>query len=298
MTEPAVAFLGMGIMGQNMARNLAKSHDNVRIWNRTNHAWLKSYATEVGAHLADTINDAVNSAEIIFTCFTGPDDVTGVLFAEGGVASLAKKDAIIVDCSTIGPIAAREVGKQLEERGLNFLDAPVTGGDVGARDGTLTFMVGGREEIFKRCLPYLTAMGKRFKLCGPIGSGQSVKLCNQVLCAVNLVAVSEALNLAKTLEVDPALIIDLCGSGAGGSWSLTNLGPKILAEDYEPGFMLKDMMKDLDFVRTISPDLPGLKLAIDRFERAKALVGKDADRLGTQVMAEAYAKKMSAKNVS
>jgi len=295
MTQPTIAFLGMGIMGRSMARNLAQSHKNVRIWNRTKHDWLKSHATETGAHLANTISDATASAEIIFTCFTGPDDVKSVLFSEGGVASTAPKQAVIVDCSTIGPIAARAIGKELDEHGLNFMDAPVTGGDVGARNGTLTFMVGGSEENFKRCLPFLTAMGKTVKLCGPIGAGQSVKLCNQILCAVNLVAVCEAFDLARKLEIDPALVIDVCGGGAGGSWALSNLGPKIVSEDYAPGFMVKDMLKDLGFVKTLAPELPGLTLAIERFEHSKALVGKDADRLGTQVMAEAYARKTKAR---
>jgi 3-hydroxyisobutyrate dehydrogenase len=294
MTQPTVAFLGMGIMGRSMAHNLARSHKNVRIWNRTNHDWLKSHATEIGAHLASSLSDAVASSEIIFTCFTGPDDVKSVLFSEGGVATVAPQRAVVVDCSTIGPIAARAIGKELGEHGLNFMDAPVTGGDVGAKNGTLTFMVGGSEENFERCRPFLSAMGKTIKLCGPIGAGQSVKLCNQILCAVNLVAVCESLDLARRLEIDPALVIDVCGGGAGGSWSLSNLGPKVLAEDYAPGFMVKDMLKDLGFVKSITPELPGLTLSIERFERAKAQVGKDADRLGTQVMAEAYVRKAKA----
>jgi len=278
----------MGIMGKGMAANLAKSHQNVRVWNRTKHSWLSAYATECGVALAGSIKEAVANADVIFTCFTGPEDVKSVLFASDGVAACAKEGAIIVDCSTIGPTAAREIGQKLEHLKLNFLDAPVTGGDVGAKNGTLTFMVGGHEDSFKHCLPYFMSMGKRHELCGPVGSGQSVKLCNQVLCAVNLIAVSEALNLAKTLDVNPDLIIEVCGGGAGGSWSLTNLGPKILGEDYAPGFMVKDMLKDLQFVKAISPSLPGLNLAIEGFEKAKAIVGKDGDRLGTQVMAEAY----------
>jgi 3-hydroxyisobutyrate dehydrogenase len=289
MTE-TLAFLGIGIMGRSMARNLARSNKDVHIWNRTKNPWLTEYATESGAQLANTIPDAVKSANIIFTCFTGPEDVKSVLLDQGGVAASAPSEAIIVDSSTIGPRAAIEIEKALHERGLNFMDAPVSGGDIGAREGTLTFMVGGAEEHFQRCLPYLSSMGKTIKHCGPVGAGQSVKLCNQILCAVNLIAVCEALNLAKTLDLDPSLVIDVCGKGAGGSWALTNLGPKVIANDYTPGFMMKDMLKDLGFVKTLRPDLPGLNLSIDRFERAKALIGNDAERLGTQAMAEAYSR--------
>jgi 3-hydroxyisobutyrate dehydrogenase len=288
MTANEVAFLGMGIMGRGMARNIARNHKNLRIWNRTKHDWLRPYGEEIGAQLFDSVGDAVNGAEIIFTCLTGPNDVKSALLGPGGIASAASKNAIVVDCSTIGPIAAREIAQSLKEHELNFLDAPVSGGDVGATNGTLTFMVGGAIEHFERCLPYFDAMGKITKLCGPVGAGQSVKLCNQVLCAINLIGVCEALNLATKLDLDPELIVDVCGSGAGGSWSLSNLGPRIIGGEYGPGFMVKDMLKDLGFVVDLDSDLSGVNLAIGLFERAKAKAGRGADRLGTHVMARAY----------
>jgi 3-hydroxyisobutyrate dehydrogenase len=282
-----VAFLGLGIMGRGMARNLAKTAHNLILWNRTAHAELKILADEIKANLELDLAKAVKNADVIFTCVTGPKDLREIFF-DRGAAAAAKKGALIIDCGTIGPKAAKQIAKELNTHGLRFLDAPVTGGDVGAKNGTLTFMVGGDSKDFEVCLPYFNAMGKTVRLCGPVGSGQSLKLCNQILCAVNLIAVCESIKLAAELDLDPQLVIEVCGGGAGGSWSLSNLGPRIVKDDFNPGFMVKDMLKDLGFVHEIDGDLPGVNLAMEQFEKAGECIGEDAPKLGTQAMVAAY----------
>jgi len=283
----SVAFLGLGIMGRGMAKNLAKAAINLAVWNRTAHAELGTLANEIKATLETDLTTAVKNADVIFTCVTGPKDLQEILF-DRGAAAAAKKGAVVIDCGTIGPKAAKHVAKELSKHGLHFLDAPVTGGDVGAKNGTLTFMVGGDSKHFETCLPFFNAMGKTVKLCGPVGSGQALKLCNQILCAVNLVAVCESIKLASELDLDPQLVVEVCGGGAGGSWSLSNLGSRIVKDDLNPGFMVKDMLKDLGFVHEIDGDLPGVNLAIEQFEKAGQNLGEETPKLGTQAMVAAY----------
>jgi 3-hydroxyisobutyrate dehydrogenase len=282
-----VAFLGLGIMGRGMASNLAKAAQHLVLWNRTARPELSTLASELKATFEADLAKAVKNADLIFTCVTGPKDLQEILF-DRGAAAAAKKGAVIIDCGTIGPKAVKHVAKELGKHGLHFLDAPVTGGDVGAKNGTLTFMVGGDSKDFEVCLPYFNAMGKTVRLCGPVGSGQALKLCNQILCAVNLVAVCESIKLAGELELDPQLVVEVCGGGAGGSWSLSNLGPRIVKDDFNPGFMVKDMLKDLGFVQEIDGDLPGVNLAIEQFAQAGKQIGEEAQKLGTQAMAAAY----------
>jgi 3-hydroxyisobutyrate dehydrogenase len=283
-----VAFLGLGIMGGAMARNLSKSVKSVNLWNRTPHDFIKRMAQEIGGEVYDTAAGAVHEVDVVFTCLTGPEDVRNLLWGENGIASHLHPEAIVVDCSTIGPIAAKEIATTLGKSKIGFVDAPVSGGDVGARNGTLTFMVGGDKDNFEKVQPYLKAMGKTIKHCGPVGSGQAVKICNQILCAVNLIGVCEALKLADSLELDPNLVVEVCSNGAGASWSLANLGPKVAARDFEPGFMIKDMLKDLGFVTEVDPNLEGVKLAVEKFAQSKKILGDDANHKGTQAMAAAY----------
>ncbi len=233
---------------------------------------------------------------MVFTCLGDIEDVEQVLLGPSGVSECALPGAIIADFSTIGPEAAIRIFNSLKVKNLHFLDAPVTGGDVGARNATLTIMVGGDEEPFLKALPVFEKVGKTIKRCGPSGSGQALKLCNQILCAVNMISVCEAFHLAKQLGVDENLVVDVLSAGAGGSWALTNLGPRIVKSDFAPGFALKHMLKDLRLVFENldgeSDVLPGTKLAQALFKQVgesdgNGTGGADGAR-GTQAMSLAY----------
>jgi len=282
----------MGIMGAAMAANLARAGFSVKVWNRTaGRAGLAS-AVEAGAVACPSLAETVNGAEAVFLCLGEEADLQDVVFRGDGVAARASAGTIIVDMSTTGPGCARESAAKLAEHNMAFLDAPVTGGDVGARNGTLTIMVGGDQSAFDKCMPFFQAMGKTIKHCGPVGSGQSLKLCNQVLCAVNMVAVCEAFQLAESLGIDPNLVVEVCGSGAAASWALSNLGPRIINEDFKPGFKISHMMKDLRLVReslnSITRNFPGTKLAEEMFFVCEKLAGTAGGDQGTQAMMLAY----------
>ena len=182
----------------------------------------------------------------------------------------------------------KKIASQLNAKGIHFLDAPVSGGDVGAINGTLTFMVGGTQADFDLCQPVFAAMGQNIYLCGPVGSGQAVKLCNQILVSLYMVGISEAIVLAQRQGIDPNLMISICGTGAASSWALTNLAPKIPVGDYAPGFMIKHILKDLRLVQeTLKEDtLPGVTLAQELFKIVGRLEGGNLQ--GTQAMYRAY----------
>lgn len=292
MTDRKLAFLGLGIMGSAMAANLARAGCRVQAWNRTAGRPGETAVLQAGATLARSIAEAIADADIIFLCVNDVPDLEAVIFGSGGVCEHAKPGSIVVDMGTSGPKAAVKVSSELEKRGIKFVDAPVTGGDAGARNATLTVMVGADQNDFEECRPYFELLGKKIFLCGPVGSGQGVKLCNQILCAVNLVSVCEALRLADQLQIDRKLVIDVCSTGAGGSWSLANLGPKIADADFKPAFMIKLLLKDIKLIEeTIAGsgiDLPGTDLAKRLFNIAVEVGGSAGGDQGTQAMFRAY----------
>lgn len=275
-------------MGGSMAANIARSGRKVLGWNRTEGRPGVARAVEAGVQLAISPRDVASQSEIIFLCLSDVPDLQEMLFGENGIASALRTGTIVVDTSTTGPECAREVHAKLQELGVQFLDAPVSGGDVGARNGTLTVMVGGEESAFATARPVLEAIGKNIRLCGGPGAGQAVKLCNQVLCAVNMVAVCEAFKLAKEMEIDPNLIVEVCGTGAAGSWALSNLGPRILRDELGPGFMIDHMLKDLRLVGdNFEGELPGTALAERKFEKVRD-ERDGGGRLGTHAMMLTY----------
>lgn len=283
------AFIGLGIMGSSMASNIARAGAKMTGWNRTPGRPSAAAAAENGVIIADSIEHAVKDADVIFSCLGDENDAIEVL--SGEVARNAKSNAIIVDMSTSGSTAAQTIAERLKQCGLRFLDAPVTGGDVGAKNGTLTILVGGPKADFDEVLPFFEAMGKKIVHCGGFGAGQAMKLCNQILCAVNMIAVSEAFALADALEIDKNLLIDSLSQGAGGSWALSNLGPRIAKNDFAPGFTLEHMLKDLRLADQSAPDcrLPGTDLAVELFKQAQQL-NDGSSRQGTQAMFRVYTK--------
>jgi len=290
------AFLGMGVMGSPMASNMVKGGFQTSIWNRTaSHPRVMS-AINAGCIGADSISQAVEDADFILTCVSDVPDVEDVLLGKNGVSEHAKKGAIVIDLSTIGIKAARSIGNRVNEKGLRFLDAPVSGGDIGAQSGTLAIMVGGDVKDFEEALPVLKSMGKHVHHCGPIGSGQGVKLINQNLGAIHMVALSEAMRLAQVLEVDPNLVVKVCSAGAAGSWALSNLGPKIINSDYSAGFRVKDILKDLRLINEEllgKESLPGLKLSQELFKHvAESFPEGEGNLNGTQAMDMVYKKEL------
>ncbi|MEE3715233.1 NAD(P)-dependent oxidoreductase [Tumidithrix elongata RA019] len=285
-----IAFLGLGVMGSAMAANLVKRGFAVKGWNRTKNRPSIATFLDAGGIIAPSLQVAVQDADVIWLCLGDVLDVKEVILGHEGVAECAKPRALIVDSSTIGSDAAKQIGRALSDRSLRFLDAPVSGGDVGAKNATLTFMVGGDPQDFAECQPLFAAMGKTIRLCGAVGSGQGVKLCNQTLASIYMVALCEAMQLAEQMEIDPNLVIEVCGSGAAASWALTNLGSKVSQSDFEPGFTIKNMLKDLRLVKEVratqGKDLPGVELANQLFQQVSELDG--GSEQGTQAMIRAY----------
>jgi 3-hydroxyisobutyrate dehydrogenase len=265
-----LAFIGLGIMGLPMANHLLAAGYLLTVNTRT-----KSKADpllQLGAKWADTPAEAARSADVVFTCVPDTPDVEAVVLGENGIATASRAGLVVVDHSTISPSATRAMAGALAARGARLLDAPVSGGDVGARNATLSIMVGGDEPAFTRVRPMLERMGKTITYCGSSGSGQLTKLVNQVLVSLTNLATCEALTFARAAGLDPQKSLAAVGGGAAGSWQLTHLGPRMLAGDFAPGFMIKLQQKDLRLVleaaREMGVDLAGLNLVHGLFDEA------------------------------
>lgn len=243
MTEK-IGFIGLGIMGRGMTNNLLKAGFEVRIWNRTARKMDGFY----GAHLAAHPADVAAHSDIIITCVSDTPDVEAVMLGENGVIHGARPGSLVIDMSTISPQTTQDIAKQLAERGVMMLDAPISGGSEGAAKGTLSIMVGGDAAQFERAMPVLQAMGKKITHVGPSGAGQIVKLVNQILVVGNMLAVGEALLFAQAGGLDLAQTLAAVESGAAGSWMLSNRGPQVLNRDWRPGFTIDLQQKDLRLV--------------------------------------------------
>ncbi len=244
-------------MGLPMAGHLLSGAVPLVVHNRTK-AKAQSLLN-AGATWAASPAEAAAHADVVFICVTDTPDVEDVLFGPAGVAHTAQKGLIVVDHSTISPTATKRFAAELTTRNIALLDAPVSGGDVGAKNATLSIMIGGDRSAFDRVQPLLEMMGKTITHCGPSGSGQLTKLVNQVLVTVTNLAVCEALTLAAAGGLDLERTIKALSAGAAGSWQLSNLGPKMVAGDYRPGFMIDLQHKDLRLVLEAAKDA-GLKL--------------------------------------
>lgn len=224
-----------------------------------------------GAKWADTPAQAAEQADVVFICVPDTPDVEAVVSGKDGILSAARPGLIVVDHSTIAPTATKKMNAALIDKGAQLLDAPVSGGDIGAQNATLSIMVGGDASAFERVRPLLAHMGKTITYCGPSGSGQLTKLVNQILVTVTNLAVSEALTFAQSSGLDPQKTLAAVSGGAAGSWQLSNLGPKMIAGDFRPGFMIKLQHKDLRLAiaaaRDAGLDLPALDLVYQLFDR-------------------------------
>ena len=278
-----IGYIGIGIMGLPMAGNLLTAGHSLYIHNRTSGK-CDSLAAQ-GATVCASPAEVAENAEVVFINVPDTPDVEQVIFGSDGISRSARAGLIVVDNSTISPSATRQFAQRLKEEGVEYLDAPVSGGDVGAQKGTLAIMVGGDEQVFQECLPLLEILGSKIVRVGPVGMGQTTKACNQLFCALHMLACCEGISLAKKAGLDPAVMVNVVSSGAGGSWALANLGPKIVASDLDPGFMIDLLCKDLRLVMELAQEaelsLPGIELARSFFDKAQT---EGLGRLGTQAL--------------
>ena len=249
----SVGFIGLGIMGRGMALNLIRAGFDVHVWNRT-QAKTQALA-EAGATVHETPQDVVAAAVTTLLCLSDTADVEEVLFGPTGIAHGEIKGKRIIDCSTISPEVTKTIARRLEERGATFLDAPVSGGSEGAAKGTLSIMVGGRAADLEAVQPILAAIGSSITHVGEHGSGQLVKLVNQILVSGSMLAMGEALLFAQAGGLDLEKTLAAVKDGAAGSWTLSNRGPQVIAEDWSPGFTIDLQQKDLRLVRETADSL-------------------------------------------
>jgi 3-hydroxyisobutyrate dehydrogenase-like beta-hydroxyacid dehydrogenase len=270
-------------MGAPMVRRLIGGTHRVRVFNRSPEK-ARALASD-GAIVAADAAACVAGADAVFIMVPDTPDVEATV---AKIEPVLKAGQLVVDMSTVAPAAERAIAGRLKLAGVDYLDAPVSGGDVGARDGTLAIMVGGDAAAFERARPLFELMGKRITYMGASGAGQMTKLANQIAVALALEAAVEAIRFAQAGGLDASRVVEAIGAGAAGSWQLTNLGPKIIAGDYRPGFFIKLIRKDLRLVAEAAREaglaLPGLALMASMFN-ASAALGHDLD--GTQAVAAA-----------
>jgi 3-hydroxyisobutyrate dehydrogenase len=266
-----VAFLGMGLMGTRMSRNLLKAGFGVHVYNRTMSKTQS--VVDAGGVAFETPQQACSGVDAVISCVTDSPDVEQVLFGQHGAVLGASTGTLFVDMSTISPQVSEQIGERLTKQGFRFIEAPVTGGTIGAHNGTLSILVGGSAEDFQSAVKYFEVMGKNITHCGPWGAGQGVKLCNQIMGAMNLLGVCEAMSLARGLKIDPQILVDALSGGAATSWALQNLGPKICSGDWSPGFMVDTQQKDMRLVAQAAEDaavpLPGAALVTQLWRSAQ-----------------------------
>lgn len=264
-----IGFIGTGVMGLSMARNLLRAGYGLTVYNRTRQRALP--LMEAGARWAGSPAEAAVGADAVIAIVGFPQDVEEVFLGDKGLIPSAAAGTVLIDMTTSSPILARRLYEAGKERGLTVLDAPVSGGDRGAREGLLSIMVGGDEETYRAARPLFEALGKNIVYQGEAGAGQHTKMANQITIASGMVGVCEALAYACRAGLDPLKVLDSISGGAAGSWSLSNYGPRILQGDFEPGFYVKHFVKDmtiaLESARELGLDVPGLELALRLYRR-------------------------------
>ena len=288
----AVTFIGTGIMGSRMAEHLIANGHSLHVHNRTRKK--AEVLLKKGAVWHDTPESAAAASDTVITMLGLPSDVEQVYFGQAGaegVLAASKPGSLLIDMTTSSPRLAERISHAAEERGIATLDAPVSGGDVGAREASLVIMVGGRQEAFDRAVPLFEQLGQSITLLGPAGNGQRCKLVNQIAVAVGMVAWCEALAVAKAAGLDPSVAQGVISGGAAGSWGLSNLAPRALNKDFKPGFLVRHLVKDILLAREEADRygvcLPGLEVAWKLYgSLEKTGFGEE----GTQVLFRSYDK--------
>ncbi|MEO6569139.1 MAG: NAD(P)-dependent oxidoreductase [Opitutaceae bacterium] len=284
---PVVSFIGTGVMGRSMAGHLLRAGHAVHIYNRTKEK--AQPLLEAGAVWHESAGEAAAAADVVITMLGFPQDVEQTYLFPTGVIARAKAGALLIDMTTSSPALARRIAEAAAKRGLASLDAPVSGGDIGAKEARLVIMVGGESAAFARAKPLFDLMGKNIALLGSAGAGQYCKMANQIAVAVSMVAWVEALAYAKRAGLDPAAVLASISGGAAGGWAMTNLAPRALAENFAPGFYVKHILKDmriaLESAAELKLELPGLATAKRLYDEVAARGWEDN---GTQVLYRLY----------
>ncbi|KZE47174.1 oxidoreductase [Brevibacillus parabrevis] len=281
--ETVVGFVGTGVMGKSMAKHFLQAGYTVLIYTRT-----KAKAQELldaGAVWKEQVSELAAQANVIITMVGYPSDVEEVYLGADGIIAHAKPGTYLVDMTTSKPSLAQKIYEEAKQHSLYSLDAPVSGGDVGAREARLTIMVGGDQEAFEAVEPLLAIMGKNVVLQGGPGAGQHTKMCNQICIATNMIGVCEAIAYAKKAGLDPARVLTSIEAGAAGSWSLSNLAPRMIVENFAPGFYIKHFIKDMGIALEAAEEMglltPGLALSKSLYEE---LAEKGEADSGTQAL--------------
>lgn len=282
-----IGFIGVGIMGRSMVRNLMKAGYEVHIYARTK-AKVEDVISE-GAVFHDSIADCVKDRDAVITIVGFPQDVEEVYFDSGNILDSASPGTYLIDMTTTSPMLAEKIFEEGTKRGFHVLDAPVTGGDTGAKEGTLSILVGGERQDYEACLPLLEAMGTNINYEGKAGSGQHCKLANQIMIAGTLSGVCEALTYAKEKGLDPDTFMKSVATGAAGSRQLDLYGPKIIAGDYAPGFFMKHFIKDMKLA-LIEANKSGIDLGVlsQVLANCEELEAEGCGELGTQALMKFY----------
>lgn len=284
-----IAFIGIGVMGRGMVANLLKAGNDVQVYSRRRESAQEVVAQ--GAVWHDSIKGCVREADVVITMVGFPKDVEEVYFGQGGIILSAKPGATLIDMTTTSPKLAERIYSVAKEKGLQALDAPVSGGDTGARNGTLAIMVGGDEDAFLRCAPVFEAMGKTIRYAGSAGKGQHTKMANQIVIAGAVSGVAEAIAYAKAAGLDVNEMLGTITGGAAGSWQLANNGPKMAEGDYRPGFYIKHFIKDMSLAHEEAADrglsLPVLDTALAAYRQ---LADEGYGDEGTQAIIRKYEK--------
>ncbi len=278
-----IGWIGTGVMGASMAGHLQDAGHELTVYNRTKAKADALVAN--GARWADTPAEAVADAEVVFMIVGYPKDVEVVALGNDGILSSAPSGSILVDCTTSSPALAVKIAEAGKVKGIAVLDAPVSGGDVGAKNAALSFMVGGDAVAFETVKPLFEIMGKAIVLQGGPGAGQHTKMVNQTLIASGMIGLCEAMLYAEKSGLDPLTVLQSVGGGAAASWGLANLWPRMINDDFEPGFFVEHFIKDmgiaLDEAKRMGLTLSGLELAMELYEKTAEL---GYGRKGTQAL--------------
>lgn len=278
-----LGFIGTGVMGKSLVQHFLKAGYQVNVYNRTKEKTAE--LVEQGAVWQETPKDIAVSSDIIFTMVGYPEDVKEVYYGSTGIFKTAVKDKILVDLTTSTPSLAEEIYQTAKENGADSLDAPVSGGDLGAKNAALTIMVGGDDAAYQKVLPLFEIIGKSFHLHGPAGKGQHTKMANQIMIAGTMTGLSEMLVYAQKAGLQLPQVIETLAGGSAANWSMSNYGPRILQEDYSPGFFVKHFIKDLGIALAeadkMAIDLPSTKLAKELYDQ---LSDKGFENDGTQAL--------------
>lgn len=286
-----VAFLGLGDIGSLMAKHLARDPFDLVVWNRTSSK-AEAFARENKARVAATPAEAVKNADVVITCLPSSSEVEAVLHATDGMIDSIRKGAVLIDCTSGDPPTSRSIAAELGGRGVDFIDAPVSGGTVAAKAGTLTVMWGGEATVFERARPVVEAFGKKIVHAGPVGSGDALKAVNNALLAVHILSTAEGLAVLVKAGVDPKVALDVINASSGRSNTSENLIPqRVLTRAFPRTFRLALLEKDIGIAAVMAEDLdahtPLISLAAARFHEARAKLGEEADHVEAVKMIEA-----------